>query len=102
MVLIAIAISAIVIAIQMISKHCKKLKYQRRIVLVTNGRGSLDGEEVSQISDKIKADGIELVVVYGGLQEHYGHTLIVNSGVDFDDTEYGYKEEDKDPDKVAI
>ena len=58
------AISAIVIAIQMITKHCKKLKYKRKIVLVTNGRGSMDAEDVSQITQKIKADGIELVVVY--------------------------------------
>ena len=62
--LIGSAISAIVIAIQMITKHCKKLKYKRKIVLVTNGRGSMDAEDVSQITQKIKADGIELVVVY--------------------------------------
>lgn len=59
-----LAISAIVIAIQMITKHCKKLKYKRKIVLVTNGRGSMDADDVSQITEKIKADEIELVVMY--------------------------------------
>ena len=59
-----LAISAIVIAIQMITKHCKKLKYKRKIVLVTNGQGSMDADDVSQITEKIKADGIELVVMY--------------------------------------
>lgn len=48
----------------MITKHCKKLKYKRKIVLVTNGRGSMDADDVSQITQKIKADGIELVVMY--------------------------------------
>jgi len=79
------AISAIVIAIQMIAKYCKKLKYTRRIVLVTNGRGSLDTEDLSQITDKIKEDGMELVIV----------------GVDFDDLDYGFKEDNKDDEKAA-
>ena len=48
----------------MITKHCKKLKYKRKIVLVTNGRGSMDADDVSQITQKIKADEIELVVMY--------------------------------------
>ena len=63
------AISAIVIAIQMITKHCKKLKWKRRIVLVTDGRGSIDSDPdgVTEISKKIKEDDIELVVVYAGL-----------------------------------
>lgn len=79
------AISAIVIAIQMITKHCKKLKYKRKIVLVTDGRGSMDADDITQITEKIKADEVELVVI----------------GVDFDDPDYGFKEEDKDPEKAA-
>lgn len=63
------AISAIVIAIQMITKHCKKLKYKRKIVLVTDGRGSIDADDVSQITQKIKADEIELVVMYATYQK---------------------------------
>lgn len=62
--LIQSAISAIVIAIQMITKHCKKLKYKRKIVLVTDGRGSMDADDVSQITEKMKSDDIELVVMY--------------------------------------
>ncbi|KAL2051237.1 hypothetical protein ABVK25_008485 [Lepraria finkii] len=81
------AISAIVIAIQMITKHCKKLKWKRRIVLVTDGRGAIDADPdgVAEISKKIKDDEMELVVV----------------GVDFDDLDYGFKEEDKDYDKAT-
>ena len=63
--LIFSAISAIVIAIQMIAKHCKKLKWKRRIVLVTDGRGSMDADPdgIAEISKKIKEDEMELVVV---------------------------------------
>ncbi len=62
------AISAIVIAIQMITKHCKKLKYKRKIVLVTDGRGPMEAGDVSQITQKIKSDGIELVVMYANIR----------------------------------
>ena len=79
------AISAIVVALQMIVQYCKKLKYKRQIVLVTNGRGSLDADGISEITDKIKSDQIDLVVV----------------GVDFDDPDYGFKEDDKDEEKAA-
>lgn len=59
------AISAIVIAIQMITKFTKKLKYKRKVVLVTDGRGSLDADPdgIAEISKKIKADEMELVVL---------------------------------------
>ncbi|KAK7531676.1 putative Ku family DNA helicase [Phyllosticta citribraziliensis] len=79
------AISAVVVAMQMISDHCRKLKYIRRIVLVTDGRGSIDPDDLGQISNKLKAENIELVIL----------------GADFDDPEYGVKEEDKDPDKAV-
>lgn len=81
------AISAIVIAIQMITKFTKKLKYKRKIVLVTDGRGTLDADPdgIAEIAKKIKADDMELVIL----------------GVDFDDPEYGYKEEDKDFEKTT-
>ena len=59
-----LAISAIVIAIQMINKHCKKLKYKRKIVLITDGRGSMDANDISQITEKIKSDEMELVIMY--------------------------------------
>ncbi|KAL8842061.1 MAG: hypothetical protein Q9170_000664 [Blastenia crenularia] len=80
------AISAVVIAIQMIVKYCKKLKYKRKIVLVTDGRGSLDADpaSIAEITKKITQDDMELVVI----------------GVDFDDPEYGFKEEDKDSQKA--
>ncbi|OOF94618.1 hypothetical protein ASPCADRAFT_148392 [Aspergillus carbonarius ITEM 5010] len=78
------AISALVLAIQMIITQCKKLKYKRRIVLVTNGDGPMQPDNLSEITKKIKEDNIELIIL----------------GPDFDDPEYGVKEEDKDPRKA--
>ncbi|KAI7093280.1 putative Ku family DNA helicase, partial [Hortaea werneckii] len=75
------AISALVVAIQMISNTCKKLAYQRKIVLMTDGCGAMQTDDLPSITQKLKDDGIELVVL----------------GVDFDDAGYGFKEENKDP-----
>lgn len=56
-------ISAIVIAIQMISAFCKKLKYRRKIVLVTNGTSPLDPDNLKEITSKIREDNIDLVIL---------------------------------------
>ncbi|KAJ5805490.1 uncharacterized protein N7503_003092 [Penicillium pulvis] len=79
------ALSSIVIAIQMISTYCKKLKYKREIVLVTNGTGLINSEDLEPIKDKIKEDNIKLTVL----------------GPDFDDADWGVKEEDKGERKAA-
>lgn len=47
----------------MIVTYCKKLKYKRKIVLVTNGLGWMSNEDLDQITKKIKEDNIELVVL---------------------------------------
>ncbi|KAK4635019.1 ATP-dependent DNA helicase II subunit 2 [Fulvia fulva] len=74
------AISSLVVAVQMIAETCKKLKYDRKIVLVTDARASMETDDLPQIKKKIQEDGIDLFIV----------------GVDFDDPEYGFKEESKD------
>lgn len=79
------AISALVVAIQLIADHCKKLKYKRRIILVTNARGSIDADGLGEIVKKVQDENIELIVL----------------GPDFDDPDYGLKEEDKDPGKAT-
>ncbi|KAL2810409.1 SPOC like C-terminal domain-containing protein [Aspergillus granulosus] len=78
------AISALILAIQMIITHCKKLKWKRKIVLITNAMGRMSGENLNDIVSKIREDNIDLVIL----------------GPDFDDPEYGSKEEDKDPRKA--
>jgi ATP-dependent DNA helicase 2 subunit 2 len=57
------AISALVVAIHMIETVTKKLAYTRKIILVTNGNGSLDADGLEAIITKCKDDGIELVVL---------------------------------------
>ena len=74
------AVSGLVVAIQMITNTCKKLQYLRKIVLVTDARAPMQADDLSEITSKIKADNIELVIL----------------GVDFDDPDYGFKEENKD------
>ncbi|KAL2271739.1 hypothetical protein VTJ83DRAFT_1110 [Remersonia thermophila] len=73
------AISAVVVATSMIEVFTKKLKYKRRIVLVTNGESPIDDESSDEVAARLNECNIELVVI----------------GVDFDDPEYGFKEEDK-------
>ncbi|KAK2861187.1 ATP-dependent DNA helicase II subunit 2 [Arthroderma sp. PD_2] len=79
------AISSIILAVDMIIKYCKKLKYKRKIVLVTNGKGAMDPDGMDDIASKVNEEGIELVVL----------------GVDFDDLDFGFKEEDKDAFKAG-
>lgn len=47
----------------MIHTHCKKLKYRRKIVLVTNGDGPMDDDGLDDIISKLTDDGIQLVVM---------------------------------------
>lgn len=51
------------IAIQMISAHCKKLQYIRKIILVTNANAPMDAEDLDNIASKIKEDNIELIIL---------------------------------------
>ena len=78
------ALSSVIIGVDLIMKHCKQLKYTKKIVLVTNGTGPIDDDDVESVAKEIKSNNIELVVL----------------GIDFDDAEYGFKEEDKSPDKA--
>jgi ATP-dependent DNA helicase 2 subunit 2 len=57
------AVSAIIIAIDMMERFTKKLKYARKIVLVTNGTGLMDSDDLDETSSKLNEDGIELVVL---------------------------------------
>ncbi|ROV98432.1 hypothetical protein VMCG_07124 [Cytospora schulzeri] len=73
------AMSAIIAAAEMINEVTKKNKYNRKIYLITDGQGPIDGEDVDEISTRLNDLDIELIVL----------------GVDFDDPDFGFKEEDK-------
>jgi len=59
------AISAIVVAMTMIELYTKKLKYNRRIYLVTNGEVPVDDTEdsIDGVASKLNELGIELIVL---------------------------------------
>ena len=59
------AISAIVVAMSMIDDFTKKLKYNRKIFLVTNSEAPMDDSEdsVDDVADKLNELNIELVVM---------------------------------------
>ena len=86
-----VVLSALALAVQMIvgatqGAKGNALKYDRRVIIVTDGRGEMDTNDLEDIASKIKdaAAPIELVLL----------------GVDFDDADSGYKEEDKEPAKA--
>lgn len=56
-------ISAIVVAVDMIEKFTKKLKYKRRIILVTDGEAPLDEDDIDDIAAKMKRCEIQLDVL---------------------------------------
>ncbi|KAF2264937.1 SPOC domain-like protein [Lojkania enalia] len=83
-------LSALAVAAQMIDtattgKTGNRLKFDRRIIIVTDGMGYMDTTDLDAIASKLKSDEVELTLV----------------GVDFDDPENGYKEEDKNAHKEA-
>jgi ATP-dependent DNA helicase 2 subunit 2 len=62
------AVSAIIIAIEMIMAFTKNakgepLKYARKIILMTNGRGPMDADDIDEVAKKLNDDRIELVIV---------------------------------------
>ena len=70
-------LSAVIIAVDMMMKHCKKLKYKKKIMVITNATGQIDDDDIESTANQFKHAEIELVVL----------------GIDFDDLEYGFKEE---------
>lgn len=48
----------------MITKYTKKLKYIRKIILVTDAQGSIEADGIEDIASKMKAESIELMIVY--------------------------------------
>lgn len=77
-------------------KYCRHLKYIKNIVLVTDGKGRVDWGGVEDVAQQINTQNIKLSVLYNS-------NLFLNSynrGIDFDDADYGFKEEDKAKEKA--
>ncbi|KAF2668511.1 SPOC domain-like protein [Microthyrium microscopicum] len=76
-------LSAIVVAMQMITVHCRALKYKKRIVLLTNGDGAMEPDTGNDIQKQLVKEDILLSIL----------------GVDFNDFHGGFQEENKAPQK---
>ncbi len=59
------AVSAIVVALTMIENFTKKNKWNRRIILVTNGESTIDDSDgaIEEVAIKLNEIGVELVVM---------------------------------------
>lgn len=57
------AISAIVVAIDLIDTFTKKLKWARKIVLVTDGQGEMDADDIGDIAKKMNDSNIQLTIL---------------------------------------
>ncbi|KAJ3043868.1 X-ray repair cross-complementing protein 5 [Rhizophlyctis rosea] len=64
---------SIIIAIQMLDTHCKKLKWKKRIYLFTNAENPINHEDADPVINKAKEMGVEFTVI----------------GYEFDDEETG-------------
>nr|ABW87766.1 ATP-dependent DNA helicase II [Cryphonectria parasitica] len=73
------AMSAVVVASEMIVAFTKQNKWDRKVYLVTDGMGAIDDDGIDDIANRLNDIGIAFTII----------------GVDFDDPEYGFKEEDK-------
>lgn len=57
------AISAIVVAVDMIDTFTKKLKWIRKVVMVTDGQGAIDADDIEDIAKKMNDSKIQLTVL---------------------------------------
>jgi ATP-dependent DNA helicase 2 subunit 2 len=61
-VLIDIALSALVVAVDVIMKYCKHLKYIKNIIMITDGKAATDWSEQDAIAQQINSENINLKV----------------------------------------
>lgn len=85
-----VALDALIVALTAMSDTSRgglsstSKSWRRTIYLITDASQPMNRESVDAIADRLKADNVSLRVI----------------GIDFDDAEYGFKEEDKDPIKA--
>ncbi|KAJ3154968.1 X-ray repair cross-complementing protein 5 [Geranomyces michiganensis] len=70
---------AIVVAVHMLDEHCRKLKWEKRITIFTDARGSIETDGWEQVVSKAKDMGVYISLI----------------GYEFDEPELGIKYEDK-------
>ena len=58
-----IAMSALVVSLDLIMKYCKKLKFIKNIVLITDALGHIDWSGSEEIAQQINAENINLSIL---------------------------------------
>lgn len=57
------AISAIVVAVDMMDTFTKKLKWNRKIVMITDAQSGIDPDDIDDIANKINDSNIQLTIL---------------------------------------
>ncbi|CAG8571194.1 4356_t:CDS:10 [Cetraspora pellucida] len=73
------AFDALIVALGMIDLHCRKLKYTKRIYLLTDGESPINSSDLDAVLHQINDSNVELNIL----------------GIGFDDPEAGFFEENK-------
>lgn len=58
-----IAMSALVVGLDVLMKYCKRLKYIKNLILITDGYGFVDWSETDEIARQIRAENINLSIL---------------------------------------
>ncbi|CAG8538658.1 13242_t:CDS:10 [Funneliformis caledonium] len=77
------AFDAMIVSLNMIEEHCKKLKYTKKIYLFTDGESPINQYDFDRVSSQILSQNIELNIL----------------GVDFEDPDIRHSEENKTENK---
>lgn len=96
------AIDALIVGIETQDIYLeKKRTWTRKIVIVTDGESPIEIEDWEATVKKMNVLSISLTVMYalGGFPIHVTDSYII-SGIDFDDDEFPFHEEDKSTIKV--
>ena len=58
------ALSALVVAVDVIMKYCRHLKYIKNITMITDGKGTTDWSEQDPIAQQINNENINLNILF--------------------------------------
>src|SRR5271169_3949182 len=62
--LMKLAMSALVVGLDLLMRYCKKLKYVKNIILITDGLSKVDWTDSEDIIQQINQENINLSVLY--------------------------------------
>ena len=56
--------SALVLGLDLIMKYCKKLKYIKNVILITDASVPIDWSQSDEVAQQINAENIKILVLY--------------------------------------